>query len=123
MNIFKFNNESGYKLALEEAKGCIISTRLGDPDSDYKTGDQGVRIMVSAFGDYQPFIFTNDSKKWLKKSYNMSDAETEKVFRTLMARARQRVNEETKKEADANNGDFIPGTLQRWTANPFRWGS
>lgn len=122
MNIFKSNNESGYKLALEEAKGCIISTRPGDPDSDYKTGEQGVRIMVSAFGDYQPFILTKASKEWLKKSYNMSDAETEKVFRTLMARARQYVKEKTK-EADAKNDDFIPGTRQRWTVNPFRWGS
>ncbi|NVK25225.1 MAG: hypothetical protein HWE10_09885 [Gammaproteobacteria bacterium] len=122
MNIFKRDKKSDYKLALEEAKGCIISTRPGDPDSDFKTGDHGVRIMVSAFGDYQPFILTKASKDWLKKSYNMSDAETEKVFRTLMTRARQHVQEKTT-EANAKKDDFIPGTRQRWTANPFRWGS
>lgn len=121
MNLFKKNNESDYKLALEEAKGCIISTRPGDLDSDYKTGDQGVRIMVSAFGDYQPFILTNDSKDWLKRAYNMNDSETEKVFRTLMARARKLIQVQSKEE-DARSGDFLPGTRQRWTVNPFRWG-
>jgi len=122
MKIFKRGNKSDYKLALEEAKGCIISTRPGDPESDFKIGDHGVRIMVSAFGDYQPFILTKASKEWLKNSYNMSDTETDKIFRTLMARARQHIQEKAHKD-ETGNENFIPGTRQRWTSNPFRWGS
>ena len=118
MNIFKRDKKSDYKLALEEAEGCLITTRPGDVDQDHKVGGQGVRIMVSDFGRYMPFILTNDSKDWLKKSYNMSDAETEKVFRTLMARARKTVREA--QERHEGQG-YIPGTrLKSLAASFFR---
>ena len=119
MNIFEKNNESGYKLALEEAEGCLITTRPGDEDHDHKVGGQGVRIMVSDFGRYMPFILTNDSKDWLKKSYNMSDAETEKVFRTLMARARTTIRETQERQ---EGRDYIPGTrLKSLVDKSLKW--
>lgn len=122
MNIFKTRKnepQSDYKLALEEAEGSLITTRPGDEHQDHKVGGQGVRIMVSDFGRYQQFILTNDSKDWLKKAYSMSDAETEKVFRTLMARARKTVREA--QERHEGRG-YIPGTrLKSLVDNLFMW--
>ena len=45
-----------FELALENARSCSFMLRNGDRDNDHKMANSGVRIIVSNFGNYQPFV-------------------------------------------------------------------
>ncbi|MDF2176993.1 hypothetical protein P2G88_01835 [Aliiglaciecola sp. CAU 1673] len=77
-----------FEIALNDAKGASFSTRAGDPDTDFKLGSGGVRIIVHHFGNYMPFILNSRTKDWLKKAYKLTHNQAEDVYRYLLSSAR-----------------------------------
>ncbi|MEE2001645.1 hypothetical protein QWY20_09290 [Alkalimonas sp. MEB108] len=79
------------QIALAEAQACKVTFRPGDVDSDFRAGDEGLRVMISDFGPYMPFILMRGSKDWIARAYELTDKEASKVYRLLVAKARKEI--------------------------------
>ena len=88
--IFK-KKENYYELAREDARACDFSFRPGDVESDHKLRGSGVRIVVHEFGDYQPFILTNNSKEWIQRAYKLTEVQACNIYSLLIARAKREI--------------------------------
>lgn len=80
------DNIANYETAVACAKGCRFDMRAGDPEQHFSILGVGVRIMVLEFGQFQPFIFSEQTKGWLQERFELTDRQTSKVFGLLYSR-------------------------------------
>lgn len=80
------DNIANYETAIACAKGCSFNMRPGDPEQNFSVLDVGVRVMVQDFGRFQPFIFSDHTKGWIKEHFDLTDRQTSKVYSLLYSR-------------------------------------
>jgi len=100
------DNIANYETAIACVKGCVFNMRAGDPDVNFAVLDVGVRIMIWDFGKFQPFIFSEQTKDWLQKQFELTDHQTSKVYGLLYSKLHAFLRDQEAKAAkDRRSGE------------------
>ena len=124
MKIFKKTDKQSrnpaLELAISEAKGAFVTLRHGDAEEDRKAGDIGVRVIISDFGNYQPFVLKTQTKDWLQRTYDLSEDEAIGVYRILLGKAKEQIRElEESQRHTSNLGAHFKSLSDQF--RPIRW--